>query len=173
VFRHASVRLLIFLFVTLVLDISVMPMLSIAHTQPVLIYLPVVYAALQWGAELTLTTAIWTGVLRELASAAPAGVEISSVLLGAYLLVLMIRKMEHSPIFFRMAIAFLFVGAVRLIHLSYCLFLGSQGLPAGQLFAETAGCAFYSAVLCPVFFVVTALWFRDRQMLRQLELFNR
>ncbi len=170
--RFTTLRLLIFLFLSTVFELAVAPSLKVAGAQPAVVYLAVVYAALEWNFEAVLVTAVWAGIFREFAGSAPLGVEFSTLVLGAFLLILIIQKIEHVFLIFRIAIAFFFVVAVRLLHLIYCAFLGCEIPGRAWIFTALFGSALYSALFVPLVFYLAAHWFKNHRMLRQLELFG-
>ena len=116
--------------------------------------------------------AFCAGLLRDLSGSAPFGVETSALVLSSLVLDLLVQKIEHSLMVFRMGIALIFLTCT--LFLSYCLSLifGVRSSYVPSDMSILFGSAIYTALLYPLFFSVTSRWFKDRRPLKQYELFK-
>ena len=170
--RIITRRLIVYLLLLLVLEMTLLRLVRIGNAAPLVVYLMVLYACLEWGWKTTLPVAVCAGLMRDLAGTATFGAETSSLVLASLALDLLVQKIEHDLTLFRMAIAFLFVLCVLSISYFFAIILGNRSGFAWQDLGALSGSAVYSALVYPVFFNVTALWFHDRDRLKQFELFR-
>lgn len=170
--RVITKRLIIYLVLWLVAEMTLLRPFWIGSAAPLPLYLMVLYACLEWGWKTTIPVAFCAGLMRDLAGSAPFGVETSALVLSSLVLDLMVQKVEHSILLFRFAIAVIFMACVLGISYMLTLVLGSRTVFVWNDLSIWIGSAVYSAVLYPFFFYLTARWFKDRRVLKQYELFG-
>ena len=170
--RVISRSLILYLLILVVFEMTLLRLIRIGNATPLLVYLMVFYAGLEWGWRTVIPVAFCAGLMRDFTGFAPFGVEASSLVLAGLILDIMVQKIEHGLMFFRMAIAFLFVFCVLSLNYLFALVLGSRSGFAWQDLRDFTGAALYTALVYPVFFYVTALWFHNRRLLKQYELFR-
>ena len=170
--RVVTRSLILYLVLLVVLEMTLVRFFKVRNAVPLLVYLMVLYASLEWGWKTTIPVALCAGLLRDLAASGPFGVETSSLILASLVLDLLVQKIEHGLTAFRMAIAFLFIFCALALNYAFALVLGSRSAFAWQDVGALTGSALYSALVYPFFFYATAFWFQNRR-LRQFELFNR
>ena len=170
--RILSGRVIFYLFLLLVVDLTIMPLLCIGPLYPQLLYLMVLYAAFQWGWQRTIPMALAVGILRDLTGSQFLGFETASFVLASMILDLLVQKMEREFVLLRFAAAFIFVFCASMFHLILV------SLVTGTIYLSWYRCwvvfgsSLYTALLMPLFFYVTAKWFGDRAVLKQYELFQ-
>lgn len=170
--RIFSARVIFYLLFLLVLELSVLPFFRIGVFQPVLLYLMVLHAAFQWGWEKTVPMAVAVGILRDLTGSHSFGLETVALVAASSLLDLLVQKIERDSQVTKIGIGFLFVFFVSNLVVLFSGFLGRGEGISGYAFWVSAGTAFYSAAILPVFFFVTGRLFHDRMALKQYELFG-
>ena len=171
-YRVFSGRVILYLLFLLVLDITLVPLVRIGFVRPVLEYLIILYAAFQWGWQKTLPIAITVGILRDFVSSQSLGIETSSLIFASFVLDLLVQKMEREIWFLRLTAAFLFVFCASMSSLILSSFLGEGIHVSGASVTIALGTSFYTAILMPPFFYLTARWFHDRFAFKQYELFR-
>ncbi len=170
--RVITGRLILYLLLWLGAEMTVLRSFHLGAAAPLPLYLMVLYACLEWGWKTTIPVAFCAGLMRDLAGSAPFGVETSALVISSLVLDLLVQKIEHGILVFRLGIALIFMACALAISYSLTLLLGSRTAFAASDFAALAGSALYSALLYPFFFFLTALWFKERRLLRQYELFR-
>ncbi len=170
--RILSARVIFYLLILLVLELSVLPFFRVGVFQPVLLYLMVLHAAFQWGWEKTVPMAVAAGVLRDLAGSHSLGLETAALVAASFVLDLLVQKIERDSQVTRVAVGFLFVFFVSILIVLFSNFLGEAREISWYTFGVSVGTAFYSAMMLPPFFYVTGHWFHDRIPLKQYELFG-
>jgi len=167
-----SGRATLYLLLLLTLDITVTPLFRLGDNRIFLSYLMVVYAAFQWGGRTIIPMAVAVGVARDLVSTQSLGIETLSLVLTSALLYLRIQKIEREWWWLRILTAFLFILCVSVISMIMSSFLTGT-LPNFWYYSSVAlGSSIYTAVVTPVFFYLTARWFRDHVAFKQYELFH-
>ena len=169
--RVITRRLILYLVCLRILEITLLHLFKIGNAAPLLLYLTVLYACLEWGWKTAVPVAFCAGLTRDLTGSLPFGVEISSLILATLILDMLVQKFEHGLVLFRMAIAFMFVFCALLFSYLFALMLGARSVFAWRDLGGLTWAALYSALFYPVFFYLTALWFQNRRLLRQYELF--
>lgn len=170
--RILSFRMMVYLWILLVLDLSLAPLFRLGALQPILLYLAILHAGFQWGSEKTVPVAVAVGLLRDLAGSHVFGLETGVLVCAALLLDLLVQKVDRQSFAVRMGVTFLFVFSVTTLLWMFSRFLGSTLSVSWDTFGTSLGTAGYGAVLAPVFFYLTARWFHDRAPLKQYELFR-
>lgn len=171
-YRVFSNKVIVYLFVLLIVDLSIAPALRIRLIQPVFLYLLIIYAGFHWGWGKTLHVATLSGLLRDMTSSYSLGIEL--VILSGLALILeaALHKIDRQSGLARGAATFFFVYAACLGTLLFSA-LFREGV---SINAESIMFAFFTAVyttcLMPLFFWITSGVFHDRSSLRQYELFR-
>ncbi len=170
--RVLSGRVILYLLILLILDLSISPFFRIGFLKPTLGYLMILYATFEWGIKKTIPVALAVGFLRDLANSQHFGIEILSCVTAAVLLERVIQKIERTALFFRFFISFLFVLMIQVFNftLSYSVAGGSHFF--WNSLGIGLGTAVYTCTLLPVFFYLTARWFHDSLPVKQYELFQ-
>ncbi len=169
--RLLTARVLLYLLFLLVLDICMMP--AWGGFRPVLTYLWILYVAFYGPLEAILPAAFLTGVLRDLVSSQPLGVETASLVSVAAGLIFLMQKLQHDFFPFRVIGAGVFVASALLLNLTLSSFLASSASYSTHAFLTCFSAAFSSAVFAPLFFHLTSRWFREgSRPLKQYELFS-
>lgn len=171
--RILSARVILYLVLLLALDLGVAPVLRVFDCRPVFLYLMIPYAALEWGWERTISIALVIGVLRDLVSSSAFGLETCSLVIAATVLDALVQKVERQSPVIRFVFGFLFVLLVFLLEMILSAILGISGPLSAGVIGMALAAAFYTALMMPFFFFLTASWFRDRTTsFRQYELFR-
>jgi rod shape-determining protein MreD len=170
--RILSGRVVLYLVFLLVLDLSVTPLIRVGGFRPILQYLVILYAAFQWGWEKTIPMAIGVGILRDLTSSQILGLETVSLVFVAFLLDLLVQKIERDIFFLRVLAVFLFVFSVLMMNLILSNFLTDIPRFSWYEIGIAVGTSLYTAAVMPLFFYGTRYWFHDRTFLKQYELFR-
>lgn len=170
--RVISQRLIIYMLLWLTAEMTFLRAFHLGAAMPLPLYLMVLYACLEWGWKTTIPVAFCAGLLRDLSGSAPFGVETSALVLSSLVLDLLVQKIEHSTMVFRMGIAFIFLTCTLALSYSLSLIFGVRSDFVSNDLSILFGSAIYSALLYPLFFSVTSRWFKDRRLLKQYELFK-
>lgn len=139
---------------------------------PLPLYLMVLYACLEWGWKTTIPVAFCAGLLRDIVGSAPFGVETSALVISSLVLDLLVQKIEHSLMVFRMAIALIFLTCAMGLSYFFTLLFGARTAFTPSDFHTLFGSALYTALLYPIFFSLMSRWFQNRRTLKQYELFK-
>ena len=170
--RIFSGRVIGYLLLLLVLDLSVLPFIRVGGIQPHLLYLIVLYAAFQWGWQRTLPMALAVGILRDLTGSHLLGLETGSLILASVILDLLVKKMVRESTLLRFSTALIFVFCASLFHLILVSFLSGTNYVSWHRCYLSLGTSLYTAACMPIFFYLTARWFYDRVPMKQYELFQ-
>lgn len=170
--RVITQRLIIYLLFWLTAEMTFLRALNFGPALPLPLYLMVLYACLEWGWKTTIPVAFCAGLLRDLAGSAPFGVETSALVLSSLVLDLLVQKIEHTFMIFRMGIALIFLFCTLALSYSFSLIFGVRSGYAASDLSILFSSAVYSALLYPLFFSMTSRWFKDRRLLKQYELFK-
>ncbi len=170
--RILSGRVILYLLVLLVLDLSLAPFFRIGFLKPSLGYLLILYATFQWGVQKTVPMALAVGISRDLVNSQWVGIETLACGMTAFGLEIVIQKIERKALLFRLMISFVFILLIELFN----LLLSNSLTEDSNLFwgglGGILGTTVYSCALLPVFFYCTAWWFRDQLLIKQYELFR-
>lgn len=170
--RILSAKVIFYLLLLAILDLSLRPMIRIGDAGPAFLYLMIPYAIFQWGFSRSLVLAALTGIFRDLTGSHLMGVEVVTLLLFTFLFDLLAQKVERDSNWVRCAGTFLFVFCVLAAIAVFSRFLGDTVPLSGYMLGAALGTAFYTACLAPGFFALTARWFHDRVPMKQYELFG-
>lgn len=170
--RLFSGKVILYLLFLLVLDICFIPLFHFQLLRPVFLYLMIVYAAFAWHGRNGIEIGFAAGVLRDLASFQPFGIETAVLSLSAWMLVAITHQIDRNSFILRFAITFLFVLFVSTLNLVLPVFLASSRNFSWYSWSACWVMAFSSALVMPFFFHFTARWFQDHSSLRQYELFR-
>jgi len=170
--RIITQRLILYMLLWLTAEMTFLHSLHLGAAMPLPLYLMVLYACLEWGWKTTIPVAFCAGLLRDLSGSAPFGVETSALVLSSLVLDLLVQKIEHSLMLFRMGIALIFLTCTLTLSYMLSLLFGVRSGYVPQDAAVIFGSAVYSALLYPFFFSLTSRWFKDRRLLKQYELFK-
>lgn len=165
-------KIIAFAFLSVIFDVTLVPIFQIHGVKPFLSYLFILYAAFQWGNKSIFPLALIVAALREAFISQSLGVEAASLILASILLDLWVQKMERELIILRMISAFLFTAVVLSIHYILFGFLNGFQTETWYHFTILMGAAFYTTCLTPFYFFIAAWWFRDHQPFQQYELFR-
>ena len=169
--RLLTLRVILYLLFLLVLDVCMMP--AWGGFRPVLTYLWILYVAFYGPLEAILPAAFLTGILRDLVSSQPLGVETASLVTVAAGLIFLMRKLQHDFFPFRVIGAGVFVASVLFLNLTLSSFLSSNAPYSYHAFLTCFSSAFFSALFAPLFFNLTRRWFHEASRpLKQYELFS-
>jgi len=170
--RVITQRLIIYMLFWLTAEMTFLRAFHLGPAMPLPLYLMVLYACLEWGWKTTIPVAFCAGLLRDLSGSAPFGVETSALVISSLVLDLLVQKIEHSVMLFRMGIALIFLTCVLTLSYLLSLLFGVRSGYVPNDLGIIAGSAVYSALLYPLFFSGTSRWFKDRRTLKQYELFK-
>ena len=170
--RVLTARVLFYFLFLLVVDICIMPALGIFR--PILTYLWILYVAFYGPLESILPAALLTGILRDLVSSQPLGVETASLVSVAGGLIFLMRKLQHDFFPFRMIGVGVFIASALLLNVALSSFLSSGSSYSYYSIVTCFSAALSSVVVAPLFFHFTNRWFRKEEArpLKQYELFN-
>jgi len=172
VYRVFSNKVIVYLLVLLVVDLSIAPALRIHLVQPVFLYLLIIYAGFNWGWGRTLHIATLSGMLRDMTSSCFLGMELVTLSGLALILEAALQKMDRQSSLARITATFFFVYAACLGTLLLSALSGSGVKIDAQSIMFAFYTAVYTACVMPVFFWITSGLFHDRSSLRQYELFR-
>lgn len=170
--RLFSARIVLFLLIVILMDLTLSPVFALGRLQFILSYLLVVYAAFQWGWKTTMPIAILVGISRELVGGELMGLEICSMIISAFGLDLIVQKLQRESILLRMGTVFLFVLVASGTKFILTLFLTSTHLNFWYYGVTLVGSGIYTAIIFPIFYFLAAKWFHDRINFKQYELFG-
>ena len=170
--RILSARVIFYLFLLLIIELTILPVFRIGSIQPQLLYLMILYVAFQWGWQKTIPMALTVGILRDLAGSQYFGYEAMALVLTSWLLDLLVRSVERDSWSLKMVTAFLFVFLVTMFHMMLLSVLTPQTYVSWHWCGINLATALYTALLLPFFFHFTAKWFGDRVTFKQYELFQ-
>ncbi len=171
-FRFYTPRLLILVFITLLIDLTVSPLFTVNSARFFAGYLLVLYATFAWGWQKTIPVAMMVGLSRDLLSTETLGFETFALVAASFLLDLMVRKMQRELLWLRLIIAFLFVFCVQWIQIILSTALQDVAFSGRFAIGAVFGSAFYTALVLPFFFYGAARWFHDQTFSKQYELFR-
>lgn len=169
--RVFSIKVISYVVLLYVLDVTVMPFVAVGIFKPSLLYLMILYAAFRWHWKKIIPMGILVGLLRDFMSSTYWGIETGILVLSSYALCLFVQKIERYSLLMRITTAFIFILTVLFLNLI------AGGLAEGlteiswNILLNAFGMAVASAFVMPLFFFLSALWFRDRSRLKQYELF--
>ena len=170
--RLSSPRLIFYLLFMITLEVSLAPLFPEAAPRPAFLYLSVLYAAFEWVPAKTFRMALAAGLLRDLATGQPLGVETAVLVSLGLGLGFIVQKIEREFFIMRFACTFLFI---FFADLGVSILSGFYGLAyglSGRITAISFGNALVSALVMPFFFSLSRRWFKDRVFLKQYELFT-
>ena len=170
--RLFSSKVIFYLFFLLVLDVCVMPMIHFGSARPVLLYLMIPYAALEWHWQKTLAMALAVGILRDLTGSHPMGSETTVLLAASLALDLMVQKMDRESTLMRLGLTFVLVFGVAVLTLFLSNLVGISAPVSWPALWVSLGMAAATTCVMPFFFYATAWWFHDRSLFKQYELFR-
>lgn len=170
--RLYTPKVILYFLTLLVLDMTLAPLLAIGDNRFFLTFLMVIYFGFQWGWKQILPAACAAGILRDFVSSGPVGIETASLILSALFLDLTVQKIEREPLALRMLCAMVFTFSVLLIQLVISIFLTGIQYKVWYYLSVALGSSVYTAVLAPVFFLVSSKWFGDRTVIKQYDLFQ-
>jgi len=169
--RVITQRLILALLFWLVAEMTFLRAFHVGGAMPLPLYLMVLYACLEWGWKTTIPVAFCAGICRDFVGSSPFGVETSALVISSLVLDLLVQKIEHSFMVFRMAIALIFLTCAMGLNYSFTLVFGARTGFESSDFGVLFGSALYTALLYPVFFSLMSRWFKDRRVFKQYELF--
>lgn len=169
--RLFASKVLIYLLLLIVLDITLAPALAMGDVRFFLSYLMVIYAAFQWGWKQSIPIALLLGVLRELAGSEVLGIETCAMMMGAFLLGLAVQKIDKGMVLLRLLTTLVFVFFVLTLRALFSVFLTEMKFDYWYYLSVSLGCSVYTAALTPLFFHFSARWFHDRTAIKQYDLF--
>ena len=132
----------------------------------------ILYAGFEWHWRHALRFALAVGLLRDALGSQPMGVETTVLFAATLALAFFVKKIERRSLIMRMITGFIFVFAVNLFVLVLSNLLGFSQQSLGQCFALAGVAAGSTVVFLPFFFFLTAMWFEEKALLRQYELFR-
>ncbi len=156
-----------------VLDYCFIPALQNGAARPIALYLPVLYVAFRWPREKIAPAAMAVGLVRDLLSSGPLGVELTSLIFSGLLLDLAVQKMDRNSEPVKLAVTFLFVQTAFLIQWVLGGLLGFSQFMTWHALSVSFGSAVLTTVVAPLFYMAAGRLFRDDgSMLKQYELFG-
>ena len=170
--RLISSRGFFYFMMILVADLVFMPIFRIGSFQPSLLYLAVVYAALEWHWRRAVPTAIAAGLARDFLGSGPFLVETLALLIASVGLSVLVQKIERGTIWMRFTTAFLFIFVVLLLNFFLAGLLGRGTQTFSHSITLSAGTALWTSFWMPIFFYLSGRWFHDHVTLKQYELFG-
>lgn len=171
--RLASGKVIFYLLLCLALDVSVMPLFRFDFFYPpVLLYLAVLYTAFVWHGQHTVEIGIAVGLLKDVTSVQPLGIETAVLGAASFVLVRMVQTVDRESLLNRFLTCFVFVLSVSLLIWVFSGFLISSSPLSWYSVTTCLTLALSTAVVMPVFFYLTSRWFKDQQPLKQYELFG-
>ena len=170
--RRISWKIIFYLLFLFLLDWSFVPLFAPGSFRPSFLYLAILYAAFVWQRSYLFPVALAAGLLRDLAGSQPLGVETAVLLSAAMLLDFLIHKIQRDSQLVKMATAFLFSFCSSAASLSLFIILSAPPNMNPYSFFFCLHSALATAIVSPVFFYFTSLWFHDRTPLKQYELFG-
>lgn len=170
--RILSAKVLIFVFLLHIIDLSLTSLLRVGPVRPVFLYLAIVYASFQWGGRKTLALSAVAGGLRDITGVHPVGVETVVLVVSALLLDFWVHKIERQSLLVRTVSAFLYIALALFLILTVSTLLGEPVGLSTYLAASILLTALYTACWTPVFFYLAMRWFHDKVPMKQYELFH-
>ncbi|MBI3313447.1 MAG: rod shape-determining protein MreD [Candidatus Omnitrophica bacterium] len=170
--RIFSAKVIFYLLLLALLDLSLRPLIWIGAAAPMFLYLMIPYAIFQWKLSRSMTLAALIGIFRDLTGSHLLGLETLVLLLVTFLFDLLAQKVERNSNLMRFAGTFLFILSVFGALAAASGIFGSPAPISGYVFTAMTGTAFYTACLSLPFFALTTHWFHDRVPLKQYELFG-
>ena len=170
--RLLSTKVILYFCFLLLLDWIFAAPLRDGFFQPVFLYLIALYAGFAGDWRQAFRFAFTAGFLRDALSTQPMGVETVVLLAAALSLSFFVKKIERRSSVMRIFIGFIFVFGVSLFVLVFSNLLGFAQQPLWQCLTLAVSTAGSTVVFLPLFFFLTAWWFREKEMLRQYELFR-
>ncbi len=167
-----SWRISLYVIALISLDMTMAPLLRVGGAQFMLSYLFIVYVAFQWGWQKAIPVAFLVGLSRDFISSQVFGLETLALVYAAYLLNLIVQKMERSRMLLRMVVAFYFTSLAFIINILSATFVMENVRMSWNYVSVALGSALYTAVLLPVFFYISSKWFNDTVSIKQYELFS-
>lgn len=164
----------IIFFVLLLMGVDICWASAAGPFRPVATYLWVLYVAFHWPAKELLPTAIFVGILRDLTSSLPLGVETVSLAVVAVSLAFLLQKLQRDSFLIQWMAGAFFVLAVSFSNLFLSAFLGEGASLTWFSFLACLGASSATALVMPVFFWLTSRWFSREitALKRQYELFG-
>lgn len=164
--RILSAKSLIYLWMLLVLETTVFPVLFGPFLRPALLYLMVVYAAFEWHWTRALPMAVLAGGVRDLAAFQPLGMETAALAVASLGLAFFVQKIQTSSLAVRGVGTFLFIfWALLLSGILGRIFKAPASMTWNALVAY-AGIALVTTLVMPLFFALTSRWFEERMPFR-------
>ncbi len=170
--RIFSGRVILYLLLLLIADLTITPFFQIGSARPVLQYLMVLYAAFQWDWKKAVPMAFAVGILRDLTNSPWLGAETMSLVLAALLLDFWAQKMVREIFGLRLLIGFVFLVCALFLNFIVSGLVSETVAFSWYDTMTILGTALYTVLLAPFFFWLTAKWFHDRFLLKQYELFG-
>ncbi len=171
--RLVSGKVIFYLLLCLALDVSVMPFFRFDFFYPPgFLYLMVFYSAFVWHGRHTLALGIVAGLLKDLVSLQPLGIETAVLGAASFGLVLMIQTVDRESLVNRFLTCFIFVLSVSFLTWALSGFLVSSSPVSWYPVSACLKLAFSTSMAMPVFFYFTGRWFKEQQHLKQYELFG-
>ncbi len=171
--RTLSGRVIFYLLFLLVMDMSVTPLIAIGTIRPLLIYLMIVYVALEWHWPRTFPIAVVVGLMLDCVGAHPFGVETVSLAAASFVLDFLIYTIEHNSWVMRFIITFIFVFSSMLMVWVLSSLLSDSDTIAWYSIVACLQAALYTTLIMPLFCSFTSRWFSKRSVVvRQYELFD-
>ena len=170
--RLFSAKVILYLCLLILLDWAFLAPFRSATFQPVLIYLVIPYAAFEWHWRQALRLSLIVGVLRDVLSSQPLGVETAVLFTAALAIGFFVQKIERRSWIMRILAGFIFVYGVSLLVLVISNLLGFSHQSLWECFALSWAGALSTVIFLPVFFYATSMWFGEKFSLRQYELFK-
>ena len=170
--RILSGRVVAYLLILLVFDLSLVPAIRIQMVQPILLYLMVLHTAFQWGIQKAVPMAIVIGLLRDFSGSQFFGIETASLIIASTVLNVIVQKIDRESAVTRIAVSFVFVFSVLMLSGLFPALVGAPVALTLHTFLISAAVACYTSVLTPIFSTVTSRWFRERAPMKQYELFR-
>ena len=170
--RIFSIPVICFFLLLHVLDLTFAPALPFSSARIVFLYVVVLYGAFAWEGSRAIPLAVIAGLLRDFTSVEYLGLETLSLVAGAILLDWAVHKVDRRSQLIRGLSAFLFFLGVQILQVCLVSLLSAHGRLNVSTMGMILKTSLWNALVTPVFFYLSAVWFRDKKPLRQYELFR-
>ena len=172
-YRLVSGKVICSLGLCLALDVSVTPLFRFDFFYPpVFLYLLVLYTAFVWQGRHTFEMGVGVGLLKDLVSFQPLGLETIVLGLASFVLAFVVQKIDRESLVNRFLACFVFVLSVSFLVWGLARFLVSSSEISWYPVTACLTLALSTSIVMPVFFYLISWWFKDHEPLKQYELFG-
>ena len=159
--RLFSSKVIFFLIASIAFDVCIIPWVLGGTVKPVVSYLFVPYAALEWHWTKSIPAALMLGFFRDILSVQLFGTEMLALFAAALILNLFIQKISPQSGILKMLATFVFV---FFTGLNIVLVHFIRGFPIEFSWFHLSVCfstAFITTCLMPIVFFLAHRWFRE------------